>query len=99
MAHLAVFIAQLAPSNTTDRRSRLITMTESGRRVWNNEEIPRINDYYEQALQDVSVGGLKLLENMKRLDSGAPFPRTSSSSRRDGLLPRFAHTGRFKTHA
>jgi DNA-binding MarR family transcriptional regulator len=65
-----------------DRRSRLISMTESGRKVWNNEAIPRINDYYEQALQDFSVGDLthtlhyllKLLENMKRLDSGNPPP-------------------------
>lgn len=63
-----------------DRRSRLITMTESGRQVWNNQAIPRINDYYEQALEDFSVGDLshtlhyllKLLENMKRLDGGDP---------------------------
>lgn len=59
-----------------DRRSRLITMTKSGQKVWNNEAIPRINDYYEQALADFSVGDLthtlhyliKLLENMKHVD-------------------------------
>lgn len=59
-----------------DRRSRLITMTKSGHEVWNNQAIPRINDYYEQALSDFSVSDmthtlhylLKLLDNMKRLD-------------------------------
>lgn len=59
-----------------DRRSRLITMTKSGHQVWNNQAIPKINDYYEQALSDFSVSDmthtlhylLKLLDNMKRLD-------------------------------
>lgn len=59
-----------------DRRSRLITMTESGQEVWNNQAIPKIHDYYEQALTDFSISDLthtlhyllKLLDNMKRLD-------------------------------
>lgn len=59
-----------------DRRSRLITMTRSGQKVWNNEATPKIHRYYEQALTDFSVGDLthtlhyllKLLDNMKRLD-------------------------------
>lgn len=59
-----------------DKRSRLITMTESGKKIWNNQAIPRIHEYYELALADFSVGDmthalhylLKLLENMKRLD-------------------------------
>lgn len=63
-----------------DRRSRLITMTESGHEVWNNKAIPRINGYYEQALTDFSVSDmthtlhylLKLLDNMKRLDGDVP---------------------------
>lgn len=63
-----------------DRRSRLITMTESGHEVWNNQAIPKINDYYEQALTDFSVSDmthtlhylLKLLDNMKRLDGEVP---------------------------
>jgi DNA-binding MarR family transcriptional regulator len=63
-----------------DRRSRLITMTESGHDVWNNKAIPKINDYYEQALTDFSVSDmthtlhylLKLLDNMKRLDGEGP---------------------------
>ena len=63
-----------------DRRSRLITMTESGHTVWNQQAIPKINLYYEQALKDFSSSDvthalhylLKLLENMKRLDGNEP---------------------------
>jgi DNA-binding MarR family transcriptional regulator len=59
-----------------DRRSRLITMTVSGHRVWHEEAIPKINAYYEEALADFSVSDmahalhymLKLLDNMKQLD-------------------------------
>lgn len=59
-----------------DKRSRLITMTESGKEIWNKQAIPRIHEYYEQALAEFSVGDmthalhylLKLLDNMKRLD-------------------------------
>lgn len=60
-----------------DRRARLITMTDSGRHVWNVLAQPKINAYYEQALADFSIGDiahslhylLKLLDNMKKLDS------------------------------
>ena len=60
-----------------DRRSRLITMTASGREVWLVHAQPKIHEYYEQALADFSISDithtlhylLKLLENMKRLDS------------------------------
>ncbi len=60
-----------------DRRSRLITMTESGREVWLMQAQPKIHEYYEQALAGFSINDithslhylLKLLENMKRLDS------------------------------
>lgn len=59
-----------------DRRSRLVTMTESGRDVWIVQARPKIDRYYEQALTDFSIGDithalhymLKLLDNMKRLD-------------------------------
>lgn len=59
-----------------DRRSRLITMTDSGREVWIVQAQPKIHHYYEQALAGFSVSDithslhylLKLLENMKRLD-------------------------------
>jgi DNA-binding MarR family transcriptional regulator len=59
-----------------DRRSRLITMTDSGRHVWNAKAQPKIHAYYEQALADFSIADiahslhylLKLLENMKKLD-------------------------------
>ncbi len=59
-----------------DRRSRLVTMTESGKDVWAVQAQPKIHDYYEQALGGFSISDithtlhylLKLLENMKRLD-------------------------------
>jgi len=59
-----------------DRRARLITMTDSGRKVWIDQAQPKIYAYYAQALADFSVADvahslhylLKLLENMKKLD-------------------------------
>lgn len=59
-----------------DRRSRRITMTASGRKVWLDEAQPNIRRYYGQALADFSVGDmahtlhylLKLLDNMQRID-------------------------------
>lgn len=60
-----------------DRRSRRITMTASGRKVWLDEAQPNIQRYYAQALDEFSVGDmahtlhylLKLLDNMQRIDS------------------------------
>ncbi len=60
-----------------DRRSRLISMTASGRKVWCEEAIPRIHEYYDRTLDEFSMGDithmlhylLKLLENMKVLDN------------------------------
>lgn len=65
-----------------DRRSRLIRMTESGRHVWLVQAQPKIQAYYEQALDEFSLGDithtlhylLKLLENMERLDHGPEEP-------------------------
>jgi len=59
-----------------DRRSRLVSMTEAGRRVWQVEAQPRIFAYCEDALQGFSVNDtahtlhylLQLLENMQRID-------------------------------
>ena len=67
-----------------DRRSRLVTMTESGSEVWNVQARPKIHAYYEQALDGFSTNDLthtlhyflKLLDNMKRLDEdGASEPQ------------------------
>jgi DNA-binding MarR family transcriptional regulator len=74
-----------------DRRSRLVTMTRSGRRVWLVRAQPKIHDFYEQALAGFSVNDiahtlhylLMMLENMKRLDTGvdpAEAFRTAGSS-------------------
>jgi DNA-binding MarR family transcriptional regulator len=65
--------------DTLDRRSRIVTMTKSGQHVWHVLAQPKIRAYYEQILADFSISDtthalhylLKLLENMKRLDSGA----------------------------
>lgn len=68
--HLAI-----APDGQ-DRRSRRVTMTDSGRRVWLEHALPKIRAYYGQALEDFSVNDvthmlhylLKMLENMQRMD-------------------------------
>lgn len=62
-----------------DRRSRVVTMTEPGRHVWQVLAQPKIRDYYGEVLSDFSLNDLvhtlhyliKILENMKRLDEGA----------------------------
>jgi DNA-binding MarR family transcriptional regulator len=71
-----------------DRRSRLITMTPDGRRVWMVEVQPKIRSYYAKALADFSMSDmthtlhylLKILDNMERLDleSGASDPDVAS---------------------
>lgn len=60
-----------------DRRSRVVTMTESGQHVWHVLAQPKIRDYYERILADFSVNDvthtlhylLKILENMQQLDA------------------------------
>lgn len=60
-----------------DRRSRLVTMTESGQHVWHVLARPKILAYYEEILGDFSTNDvthtlhylLKILENMQRLDA------------------------------
>jgi DNA-binding MarR family transcriptional regulator len=60
-----------------DRRSRVVTMTKSGRHVWRDLALPKIRAYYEQILADFSINDvthtlhylLKMLENMQRLDT------------------------------
>ncbi len=59
-----------------DRRSRLVSITESGGIVWNQHALPKIHSYYGQALEGFSTSDLthtlhyllKLLDNMKQLD-------------------------------
>lgn len=61
-----------------DRRSRVVTMTDSGRHVWQAQALPKIRNYYAEILGDFSVNDLthmlhyllKMLENMQRLDQG-----------------------------
>lgn len=59
-----------------DRRSRVVTMTDSGRHVWQVLALPKIHAYYGEILADFSINDvthtlhylLKVLGNMQRLD-------------------------------
>jgi DNA-binding MarR family transcriptional regulator len=74
-----------------DRRSRLVTMTQSGRHVWQVRAQPKIHRYYERALADFSVNDmahtlhylLKMLANMQALDAQTQ----GSDGDRDRELP------------
>jgi DNA-binding MarR family transcriptional regulator len=63
-------------ANERDRRSRLVRMSASGRQLWLQHAVPKINAYYDDVLTDFSVDDvthalhylLKLLDNMKRID-------------------------------
>jgi DNA-binding MarR family transcriptional regulator len=63
-----------------DRRSRLVVMTDSGRHVWMELAQPKIKAYYEQVLQDFSMGDmahtlhyfLNLLDNLEKIDRTLP---------------------------
>lgn len=63
-------------ADSRDRRSRVVTMTDSGRHVWHDLALPKIHAYYEQILADFSINDvthslhylLKMLENMRRVD-------------------------------
>jgi DNA-binding MarR family transcriptional regulator len=65
-----------------DRRSRLVSMTDTGRVVWTEHARPKIHAYYAQALDGFSMSDLthtlhyllKLLDNMKQLDTGGDEP-------------------------
>jgi DNA-binding MarR family transcriptional regulator len=71
-----------------DRRSRVVTMTDSGRHVWEVLAQPKIWAYYEQILGGFSVEDvthtlhylLKMLENMERLDSERGHPDGSGDA-------------------
>ena len=59
-----------------DRRSRLVSMTDAGLRVWQDEALPKIHGYYAQVLEGFSVNDiahtlhylLKILDNMQAVD-------------------------------
>ena len=60
-----------------DRRSRVVTMTDAGRHVWQDLAQPKIRDYYADVLADFSITDsahllhylVKVLDNMKRVDA------------------------------
>ena len=70
----------ISAADPSDRRSRLIQLTQGGREVWHAQALPKIHHYYEQALKDFSTNDivhtvhylLKMLDNMQALDVGEP---------------------------
>jgi DNA-binding MarR family transcriptional regulator len=60
----------------SDGRGRLIQLTDLGRTRWHNDALPRINDYYDQAVTGLSIEDLshalhyllRLLDNMTAID-------------------------------
>jgi DNA-binding MarR family transcriptional regulator len=63
-------------ADARDRSSRLVCMTEPGRKLWIQQATPKIEAYYEDVLANFSSDDmthalhylLKLLDNMKRVD-------------------------------
>jgi DNA-binding MarR family transcriptional regulator len=70
-------------ADTIDRRSKLVCMTPFGRKVWQDEALPKIFLYYEDALNGFSVSDLshtlhyllKLLDNMKMIDQSTEISK------------------------
>jgi len=66
----------ITQADVRDRRSRLVCMTEPGRKLWIQQATPKIQAYYEEVLGNFSSDDmthalhylLKLLDNMKRID-------------------------------
>jgi DNA-binding MarR family transcriptional regulator len=75
-----------------DRRAMLVSMTGTGRKLWEKRAMPKIRAYYAAALAEFSVSDmthtlhylLKMLDNMKRLDTTTVAPR--------GRKPKVAST-------
>lgn len=69
-----------------DRRSRVVTMTESGRQIWQEQALPKIHAYYGEILADFSINDvthtlhylLKILDNMQRVDEAWLAPDDSA---------------------
>lgn len=64
-----------------DRRSKLVTITDNGLTVWNKNARPKIQAYYEEALDGFSLNDmthtlhylLKMLGNMQEIDKNNFF--------------------------
>jgi DNA-binding MarR family transcriptional regulator len=64
-------------TDESNRRAKLITLTTQGRKVWAQDALPKIYDYYDKVLTDFSSSDmthtlhylLKLLDNMKKVDN------------------------------
>jgi DNA-binding MarR family transcriptional regulator len=78
-------------SDTRDRRSRIVMMTESGRHVWEVLARPKIVAFYKEVLADFSINDtahalhylLKMLEGMKHLDKKQRKDQHEDQANRD----------------
>ena len=78
-------------SDPEDRRSRLVQLTPSGRRLWQTQALPKIHAYYDQVLDGFSINDgahalhylLKILHNMQRIDT----PGTDEDAAGPGAAP------------
>lgn len=83
-----------------DRRSRLVTMTAPGRRVWQTKALPKIHAYYDEILADFSISDmthtlhylLKMLKDMQRIDAETPGDRAQT----DTPVPKAGNKSRTK---
>ncbi len=90
-----------------DRRARLVTMTASGRRVWQVQAQPKIRAYYAQVLADFSGDDLthalhyllKMLQQMERLDAEHALGDDGSSDSPVRATPRRRPAGRVPADA
>ena len=78
-------------SDTVDRRSKLVSMTTMGRKVWQNDAQPKILSYYESALDGFSISDTasRCPSDMSSLrEKSRPWGRIASCLRRiDRTLP------------
>ena len=73
-----------------DRRSRLVTMSPKGRKVWKTLAEPKIRAYYNEALEDFAFKDMVhmlhylqlMLDNMKKIDH--PDPADDDVQNSDG---------------
>ena len=73
----------------SDGRGRLLRITDVGHTRWHNQALPRINEYYDQAVAGLSIEDLshalhylvRLLDNMTAIDQREGRAEYKSTSR------------------
>lgn len=67
-----------ATADPTDRRSRRLSLTPEGERLWHERALPQIHEFYDRAAAGLSVEDMshalhylmRLLDNMTAMDEG-----------------------------